>query len=675
MEMHGIRFLHDLAVVMITAGLVSLLFNRLKQPVVLGYILAGALIGPHTPPYPLIEDEETIHTLAQLGVIFLMFSLGMEFNLKKLKQVGTTAFIAAFLEILLMFFVGYEIGLFFKWNRMDSIFLGAMLSISSTTIIVKALVELGKTHEKFSSLIFGILIVEDILAIVMIALLSGIAMTGSLHTGAVLSTLGQLTVFLVTTLILGLIVVPRLISYVNRFKSHEMLLITVLALCFGVSLLAVNLGYSVALGAFLIGAIIAETKEIEKIEVLMAPLRDMFSAVFFVAIGLLIEPKVLVEYALPIVVITIAVVIGKILTCSLGTFVAGHSTRTSLKVGMGLAQIGEFSFIIASLGLSLKVTSGFLYPIAVTVSTITTLLTPYLIKSSDPLVAFFSRVAPESVTTTLSLYTRWVGQLGNFQKNNLVMQYSRKWLLQILLNAILLAGLFILGTYLAQHPPNWLLSPMQASNRNTLIWLMMAFISLPLFVATYRKLQALGMLITDMLPVSEDPSRKAYVQLVISEIIAVTGTFALVIFALILSSELLPPLKVLLAFLIILGVVTWFLWRTCIKVYAKAQVAIHETFSQKQRAVHENQSVHELFKDTELKSILISEKCPVAGRTIQDLQLRNRFGVNIVSIRRNGENLTNLSPKETILINDEIFLLCPTKKLVEVLNFFDSTNC
>src|SRR5687767_3510777 len=308
--MHGVALLQDLAVVMIVAGLVTIIFHRLKQPVVLGYIVAGVIIGPHTPPFPLIHDEEAIKTLSELGVILLMFSLGLEFNLRKLKQVGAAALIAAILEILLLFWAGYEIGRFFRWPLLDSIFLGAMLSMSSTTVIIKVLGELGKMKERFAQLIFGILILEDILGIAMIALLSGIAMTGQLSASDVGLTLGKLGIFLAVTLVVGLIVVPRLIGYVARFKSNEMLIVTVLGLCFGVSLLASRLGYSVALGAFVIGAVIAEAREIHKIETLLEPVRDMFSAIFFVAIGLLIDPKMLITYWQPILVITLAVIVG-----------------------------------------------------------------------------------------------------------------------------------------------------------------------------------------------------------------------------------------------------------------------------------------------------------------------------------------------------------------------------
>lgn len=374
--MHAVDFIQDLAVIMLVAGVVTILFHRLRQPVVLGYIVAGFIIGPHTPPFGLIHDEDTIKTLAELGVIFLMFCLGLEFSLRKLFQVGATAFIAAFLEIVLMIWIGFEIGRFFEWSTMDSLFLGAILAISSTTIIVKALGDLKMKNERFAQLIFGVLIVEDILGIGIIALLSGIAVSGSVETGEVFSTVGKLSLFMIVALVVGILLVPRLLAYVAKFESNEMLLVTVLGLCFGFCLLVVKLEYSMVLGAFLIGAIMAESRQLVQIERLIEPVRDMFSAIFFVAIGLLIDPKILVEYAWPIALITVAVVLGKMFSCGMGAFIAGNDGRTSLRVGMGLSQIGEFSFIIAALGMTLKVTSDFLYPVAVAVSAITTLLTP-----------------------------------------------------------------------------------------------------------------------------------------------------------------------------------------------------------------------------------------------------------------------------------------------------------
>lgn len=399
MQTHELIFIQDLAIVMLVAGLITVLCHQLKQPIVFGYIIAGVIIGPYTPPFSFISDLGTIHTLADLGVIFLLFSLGLEFNLPKLSKVGITAFISAFSEIILMMWLGYEIGLLFHWSKVDALFLGAILSISSTTIIVKALDELGLKKEAFAQLIFGILVLEDIFAILILALLSSIAITGSLQVADVIVTVSKLTSFLIISLLLGILLVPRLLAYVAKFKSNEMLLISVLGLCFGFCLLVLKLKYSIALGAFIIGAIIAESQQLAKIEKIIIPIRDMFSAIFFVSVGLLFDPRILVQYTLPIIVITIAVIIGKVITCSLATYLTGQDGKTAMRVGMGLAQIGEFSFIIASLGVALQVTGTFLYSIAVAVSMITTLFTPYLIKHSDALINLFTALKKKGKKT------------------------------------------------------------------------------------------------------------------------------------------------------------------------------------------------------------------------------------------------------------------------------------
>lgn len=656
--MHEVTLLQDLAVVMIIAGLVTVIFHRLKQPVVLGYILAGVIIGPHTPPYPLIHDETTVETLAELGVILLMFSLGLEFSLRKLKQVGAPAFIAAFLEILLMVWLGYEIGGLFGWNNMDSIFLGAMLSISSTTIIIKALSGLGKGKEPFAQLIFGILIIEDILAIAMIALLSGIAMTGTVSVGEVGMTLGKLAIFLVASLVAGLIMVPRLLGYVAKFKSNEMLLITVLGLCFGFSLLALKLGYSVALGAFLIGAVIAESREVHRIETLIEPVRDMFSAVFFVAIGLMIDPKMLLVYWLPILVITLAVVVGKVVTCAFGAFMGGNDTRTSLRVGMGLAQIGEFSFIIASLGLTLNVTSKFLYPIAVAVSAITTLLTPYLIKSADGLVNVFDRIAPRSLVNSLELYTRWVGQLGSQRTTTLAGSLTRRWMGQMLLNAALIAAVFIAAVYIGNHPPAPL-KDMGLSEEmlRTALWLIAVIISMPMLIATSRKLQALGLLIAEA-KVSEAAAgeRTTAIRSVVAHVVPIAGTAALGLYVLVLSSPLLPTLDEVIALLFLMGLIAWLWRRYFIRVYSKAQVALQETFAQPPAHKLEAKT-SSLLRETDLETVSIGAGSAAAGKRIWELALRSRTGASIVGIEREGANVINPGADEELQVGDQVLIL------------------
>ena len=667
--MHGVAFLQDLAVVMMVAGLVTVLFHRFKQPVVLGYIIAGVIIGPHTPPFPLIKDEEAIKTLAELGVILLMFSLGLEFSLRKLRKVGGAAFIAAFLEIVLMVWVGFEIGRLFGWSTMDSLFLGAILSVSSTTIIIKALGELGKAKERFAQLIFGILIIEDILAIVMIALLSGIAMTGTLSVGDIGATLGKLSIFLVAALVLGLLAVPRFLGYVGKFKSNEMLLVTTLGLCFGFSLLAVKLGYSAALGAFIIGAIIAEAREIGRIEILTGPVRDMFSAIFFVAIGMLIDPRMLVQHWLPIVVITLAVVVGKIVTCALGAFAGGNDTRTSLRVGMGLAQIGEFSFIIASLGLSLNVTSKFLYPIAVAVSALTTLLTPYLIKSSDSVVNLFDRLAPRSMVHSLELYTRWVGQLGSQRHTGMSTKLIRRWLWQVALNIALVAAVFIACAFVRQHPPGWLKNmEIRDAALKAVLWLTAAVLSLPLFIATFRKLQALGMLIAETkVTRAAAGERTAAIRSVVAHVVPIVGTVAIGLFVLLLSSALLPTFEVLIVLLGVVALVTWLLWRFFIKVYAKAQVSLQETFNQPPPAPHPHPQapapLPALLKEADLESVTVAANSPAAGKLIRELQLRTVTGASIVGIERNGTSLINPGPDEELQHGDQVLLLGNRKQL------------
>lgn len=674
--MHGVGFLQDLAVVMIVAGLVTVLFHRFKQPVVLGYIIAGVIIGPHTPPFPFISDEHTIKTLADLGVILLMFSLGLEFSLRKLRQVGGAAFIAAFLEIMLMAWVGYEIGRLFGWSTMDSIFLGAILSISSTTIIIKALGELGKTKERFAQLIFGVLIIEDILGIAMLALLSGIAMTGALSVADVGLTLGKLSLFLVATLVIGLIAVPRLIGYVAKFKSNEMLLVTVLALCFGFALLAAKLDYSVALGAFLIGAIIAEAREIHRIETLIEPVRDMFSAIFFVSIGLLIDPKMLGAYWLPILVITVAVVVGKVVTCSFGAFVGGNDSRTSLRVGMGLAQIGEFSFIIASLGLTLNVTSKFLYPIAVAVSVLTTLFTPYLIKSADGVVNWFDRVAPKPMVSGLELYTRWVGQFGSQRHTTMATKLTRRWIGQMALNAALIAAVFIAAAFIERREPGWLTSlGLGEEWLKGALWLAAVLLSLPMFIATFRKLQALGFLLAET-KVTEKAAgeRTAAIRAVVAQVIPIAGTVALGLFVLVLSSALLPAFNVLLVLLAIVALITWLLWRSFIKVYSKAQFALQETFTQAPAPRHAPApaALPSLLREADLESVTITAGSPAAGKLIRELELRTRTGASIVGIERNGTNLINPGPDEELQSGDQVLLLGTPVQLRDSRQVFQS---
>jgi CPA2 family monovalent cation:H+ antiporter-2 len=661
-------FLQDLAIVMAVAGLVTLLFHYLKQPVVLGYILAGVIIGPNTPPFPLVHDRHTIEQLSELGVILLMFGLGLHFSLKKLASVGPTALIAATLEILIMVVAGYGLGRAFGWSPMTSLFLGAILSISSTTIIIKALQELGLAKAPFASLVFGILIVEDLLAIAMLAVLSGVATTGGMRVGELALTLGKLATFLAVVLVFGLLTVPALVRAVDRFRSGEMLLVVALALCFGVSLLALKMGYSVALGAFLIGAVVAETRERGKIEALVEPVRDMFAAVFFVAIGMLIDPRVLWDHAGAIAAITAAVVAGKVVACGLGAFAAGNDVRTSLRVGMSLAQIGEFSFIIASLGLTLKVTDDFLYPVAVAVSAITTLLTPYLVRSADPLVGWFDRAAPARLTSYLDLYTRWVAHLRRGGgAAPLRRRLLWKWAFQLGLNVMLITGILVAAAAAGQAGaaaalPAWM---DRAGGAGAAAWLAGTLLTLPLLIATLRKLRAVAMALAEMAVTraAAGPGVAA-VRAVVANTILTVGIVLLVLWGLALTSAILPPWPVLITLVCLVGAVAAVMQRSFIRVYARAQGQLVDTLNAPPPPAHAPPPAPQLLPGldgglgaAELRAVPLPPGGPAAGRLIRELALRTHTGATVVAIDRPDAPLVNPGPDEELRPGDRVYLL------------------
>ncbi|MFP6558374.1 cation:proton antiporter [Paraburkholderia sp. B3] len=579
----GIGFIQDLAVVMALAGVVTVLFHRLKQPVVLGYIAAGVIIGPYTPPFQLIHDEQTIQTLGELGVVFLMFSLGLEFSLRKLFQVGVTAIIAALSEIVLMLWIGYEIGRAFGWSAMDALFLGAILAISSTTIIVKALSDLGVKREPFAQLVFGILIVEDILGIAMLVLLGGIAQTGELSPGIAFITLGKLLLFMLVSLLAGILIVPRVLGYVARVGSDEMLLVSVLGFCFGFCLLVVKLDYSIALGAFLIGAIMAESRHLHRIEHLVAPLRDAFSAIFFVTIGLMLNPLVLVDYAWPIAVISLAVILGKLVSCGLGTFLAGRDGRTAMRVGMTVSQIGEFSFIIASLGLTLKVTSGFLYPIAVAVSAITTLTTPYLIRFADPLSQRLARAMPATVANVFGLYGQWLRCLMPRSSGPTFFTLVRRIVLQVAVNLALVSAIFIGVSYGARYA-GAPLSAWIADERlqRVVLWSLALVLAMPFLVAVWRKTQSLALLLAEASVQPEKAGRfTRALRHAIAEVVPVLAMVGVFLLVAGLSGTILPPTGYLIGVLVGAAALTMLLWRWFVRIHASMQIALRETFDER----------------------------------------------------------------------------------------------
>ena len=395
--MHSIHALiTDLTLITIYAGIITLIFKKLKQPTVLGYILAGIFAGPYFNFLPTVSDQQNLTIWADIGVIFLLFGLGLEFSFKKMMNVGKSAMITAMVNILFMLFLGYNIGLLLGWSVMDSFFLGSMISMSSTTIIIKAFDDLNVKKQKFTDLVLGVLVVEDIVGILLLVLLPTIALGNTIDGKELaLSTL-KLVFFLVLCFVIGIYIVPTFLKKITGFLTDEMLLLITISMCFGMVLLATSSGFSSALGAFIMGSILAETEIIERIEKNMKPLKDFFGAVFFVSVGMMVNPAMFIQYAWPIFVITLIVISGKVAFSCLGFVFSGQSLKTAVQGGFALAQVGEFAFIIASLGMSIGVLDAKVYPIIVAVSVITTFLTPMMIKSSEPVYKQLGKRLPAS---------------------------------------------------------------------------------------------------------------------------------------------------------------------------------------------------------------------------------------------------------------------------------------
>ncbi|GEP94099.1 cation:proton antiporter [Chitinophaga cymbidii] len=395
----------DLALILGAAAVTTLIFKKLKQPLVLGYLIAGILVGPYFDLFPTIKEKGNIEVWAEIGVIFLLFSLGLEFSFKKLMKVGGSASITALVEVLVMLCLGYGTGRLLGWSQMDSIFLGGVLSISSTTIIIRAFDELGVKGQKFAGLVFGILVVEDLVAIVLLVLLSTLAVSQQFAGQEMLISVVKLVFFLIIWFIGGIFFIPTLLKKTKSLMSEETLLVTSVSLCLLMVVLATQVGFSAALGAFIMGSILAETTQAEKIEHLVKSVKDLFGAIFFVSVGMLINPKMLQVHLGPVILITLITIFGKTLSTTIGAVLSGQPLKSSVQAGMSLAQIGEFSFIIATLGLTLKVTSDFLYPIAVAVSAVSTFTTPYMIKVAEPFYNWLDKRIPGKWKAALARYS------------------------------------------------------------------------------------------------------------------------------------------------------------------------------------------------------------------------------------------------------------------------------
>ncbi len=650
--MHLDQLIIDLAIILSVAGIMTALFQKIRQPVVLGYILAGLIVGPHTPPVKLILDTPSIKTLAELGVIFLMFNLGLEFSFRKLLSVGVTAGIAAGLEVIFFLFTGYGIGKALGWSSIESLFLGAMLSISSTTIIIKALDELKLKSHQFAHLIFGILIVEDLFAILLLVGLTTIATTQeSITLFSLISALLNLSMVVGSWFITGYFIVPRLMTYLGRRGSDEMVTVISIALCLSLAVAASHLGYSAALGAFIMGSIIAETKIVHRIEGLMSPLKDLFGAIFFVSIGMLIDPVVIWKFKGTIFLLSCVTIFGKIFITSFGAIVSGQTIKNSLQVGMGLAQIGEFSFIIAGLGVALKVTSSNLYPIGVAVSLITTFTTPYLIKHSASVAEKLEGFLPWEIRHLIGRYVIWCEKKSSPHTRRIeyVILISR-WIA----NGIIINFIFNLSlrnlTQLFNFEQPW---------PHVISWTI-AFLAASPFIW--------GMVFTSRENYLRIRSDKDFTK----AFIIFSFPILTVIWLSLLSMKYFEWEYALAISLILMGVMYLAIFKRLESSYKWFEKTFLETFEKKEA----KEDPHQVFSalapwNSHLIDVPVHANADFAGLTIASAGIRQKFGVNIVAIQRGAQSIIAPNPSEVIYPHDHLVVLGSDEQLDQLRPFLD----
>ncbi len=634
----------DLCVIMLTAGVTSLLFKMLKQPVVLGYIVAGMLVGPYVLGKAWVTDVESVDTWGQIGVLFLLFSLGLEFSFKKLLQIGSTAIIAALTIVVGMMALGFLVGRLFGWNEMNSLFLGGMLCMSSTTIVFKALDDMGMRNHQFAGICFGILVVEDLFAVVLMVLLSSIATSRSFEGTALLLEIGKLVGYLVLWFVLGIYLLP---SFLRRFKkllNNETLTIFVVGLCLGMVLLATGAGFSSALGAFVMGSLMAETLEAERIERLMEPVKNIFGSIFFVSVGMMINPSLLVEYWLPIAVITLVVIVGQIFFASTGTLLSGQSLKVSLQTGFSLVQIGEFAFIIAALGQSLGVTDKSLYPIVVAVSVVTTFLTPFVMKGAEPTFRFLNAHLSDGTRMFLENYSRnrnTVTEQSTFQR------WLRRVLLTIFVHFVIVAFIYLLF-FRVLNP--WIEQLLQ---NIVPLWLMDGAALLLLLLITSPFIYAIahaGIRSKESYELwhSSNVERAKLIAVYLVRIVISISLVAYAIFRIFsFTWGVVAGVAILIVVLITLSS------RVRKNAHSLANrftgnLTAREKSAEKNRAVSRRFEGKLLDYDVHISDFLLAPESTFCGRSLMQLDIRNNSGVSVVRIVRGGINI-NIPGGRTVL--------------------------
>ena len=652
--------IHDLGIIMLTAGFTSLVCKFLKQPVVLGYIVAGLLVGPYVFGSSWVSDEESVKIWGEIGVIFLLFSLGLEFSYKKLVKMGTTALIGCFTIVVGMMSCGFLLGRAMGWDQMNSLFLGGMLCMSSTTIVFKALDDLGLRQQKFANICFGILVVEDLFAVVLMVLLASLAVNQSFDGSEMAWEVGKLAAYLLFWFAAGLFLIPTLLRVCKQHLNDETLTIVALGLCLGMVLLAEGAGFSSALGAFVMGSILAETVEAEKIEHLLSPIKNMFGAVFFVSVGMMIDPALLLKYWLPISLITLLVICGQVIFASLGVVLSGQPLKTAMQAAFSLTQVGEFAFIIANFGTDKGVTEPFLYPVIVAVSVITTFLTPYTIRLAEPAYERVDKILPRRWKLMLDAY----GHSRSTQKEaSLTQRYLGKAILPVVIYTIV--SVFIATLYFT------LLSDRIATFVNDGV--ATVFSEPHLWIG---RLVSLGLLFTVLSPllyqiVNKDKRNKdagllwEKGSMFTRGLLIVFNAFRIVLVLAIITSCIGKIFDATIGIVLATGIAVFFFITRSSKIQERSHL-LEENFltnlSAREIAMRQGkraekkkaQEADDDFEDIHFGEVTIPEGSSALGQSLRDLDLRNKTGVSVIRILRDTGNVNNPKATESFKPGDRV---------------------
>jgi CPA2 family monovalent cation:H+ antiporter-2 len=656
------HLIKDLALILVVAGIVTLVFKKLKQPLILGYVVAGFLVSPHMPYTISVFDKADIQTWADIGVMFLLFSLGLDFSFKKILKMGVSPFIATVTIVFFMMILGIVVGYAFGWNRMDCIFLGGMIAMSSTTIIYKAFDDMGLRQQRFASLVMSVLVLEDILAIVMMVMLSAVASGNNPDGGQMLQSVFRIGFFLVLWFVIGIFLIPWFLRSTRKLINNETLLIVSLGLCCLMAVVSTKTGFSSAFGAFVMGSILAETIEADKIIKLVEPVKNLFGVIFFVSVGMLVDPRIIVEYAFPIAALVLTIIIGQAIFGTVGFMLSGQPLKTAMKCGFSMTQIGEFSFIIASLGLSLGVIGKFLYPVVVAVSVITTFLTPYMIKAAQPAYRGLERNLPRKWIRALNNITVSQPSTNNSKWKSLIKQLIRQTVVYSILSAAAIALMFSFFLPFIRHIlPHWW--------ANAVCGLLTVMIISPFLRAMVMKKNH-----SEELKALWSESRLNRLPLIFTILVRL---FIAVSFIFYICNYLSRFKNALMISIAIVVVVLMILSRRL----KHGSIRMERLFIQNLRSKDIEAQVlgkkkplyegHLLDRDVHISDFTITDNSKWAGQTLRQLAFRQRFGVHVSSILR-GRRRLNIPNGEVALFPGDVIQVIGSDE--QLTNFNNAMN-